>query len=78
MSRHDEDIAERFFEWFFDHPVGASIITAAFLAALTSVLWVVPSYFEARAFERATGKSVSTWDAMFVQLRVEGSAGGGS
>ncbi len=32
--------------------------------------WVVRSYFEARAYERVTGKSVSTWDAMFLELRV--------
>lgn len=32
----------------------------------------VSSYFEARAYERVTGKQVSTWDAMFLKLRVEG------
>jgi cytosine/uracil/thiamine/allantoin permease len=34
--------------------------------------WVCKSYFEAAAFNRATGKNVSTWDAMWIELRVEG------
>jgi len=33
--------------------------------------WVVESYFEASAYEKLTGKEVSTWDAMWVQLRVD-------
>ena len=33
--------------------------------------WVVQSYFEASAYEKLTGKEVSTWDAMWVQLRVD-------
>lgn len=34
--------------------------------------WITKSYFEAAAFNRATGKNVSTWDAMWIELRVEG------
>ena len=34
--------------------------------------WVTRSYFEAAAFNRATGSNVSTWDAMWIELRVEG------
>lgn len=33
--------------------------------------WPLQSYFEARAYERVTGKHVSTWDAMFLDLRVQ-------
>lgn len=33
--------------------------------------WVLQSSFEARAYERATGFHVSTWDAMFIELRVQ-------
>lgn len=33
--------------------------------------WVLFSYFEARAYENATGKHVSTTDAMFLNLRVQ-------
>lgn len=33
--------------------------------------WISKSHFEAAAFNRLTGKKVSTWDAMFVDLRVQ-------
>ena len=33
--------------------------------------WVAHSAQEAAAFNRVTGKHVSTWDAMFVDLRVQ-------
>lgn len=38
------------------------------------LLWVADSYLEARAFNNVTGKTVSTWDAMFIELRVQGAA----
>ena len=38
--------------------------------------WAIASSFEAAAFNRVTGKNVSTWDAMWVELRVQDSAGG--
>lgn len=43
------------------------------ITVLTGLFWVIPSYFEARAFNRVTGKSVSTWDAMWIDLRVQSS-----
>lgn len=36
--------------------------------------WFISSYFEARAFNRITGSGVSTWEAMFVELRVQESS----
>jgi len=36
-----------------------------------SGLWVGFSHLEARSFERVTGTHVSTWDAMFLELRVQ-------
>lgn len=33
-------------------------------------IWVVASHFEAAAYNRITGANVSTFDAMFVELRV--------
>lgn len=33
--------------------------------------WVVKSSFEANSYNRLTGKNVSTWDAMFIELRVQ-------
>ena len=33
--------------------------------------WVVKSSFEASTYNRLTGANVSTWDAMWVELRVQ-------
>lgn len=33
--------------------------------------WIVKSYFEARAYNRLTGAHATTWDAMWVELRVQ-------
>lgn len=37
-------------------------------------VWVGGSYLEARAFNRVTGSHVSTWDAMWCELRVQDAA----
>ena len=34
-------------------------------------LKAVSSHFEAAAYNRATGSNVSTWDAMWIELRVQ-------
>lgn len=39
--------------------------------ALLAAAWIVSSTMEARAFERLTGNHVTTWDAMWVELRVQ-------
>ncbi|QDU67672.1 hypothetical protein [Engelhardtia mirabilis] len=44
------------------------------IAVFLIALWVGKSSLEARAFNRATGKSVTALDAMFTTLRVEGAA----
>lgn len=51
--------------------VGGGCITILIMAFLFGP-WTLKSYFEAQAFNRATGKNVSTWDAMWIELRVEG------
>lgn len=38
------------------------------------VVWLVSSHFDAQAYNRATGSNVSTWDAMWVELRVQAGA----
>lgn len=32
--------------------------------------WPVSSYFEAKAYQNLTGKNVSIWEAMFLELRI--------
>lgn len=46
-------------------------VGAMALIVLLVGVWVFASWCEAAAFNRITGKSVSTWDAMFVTLRVQ-------
>lgn len=46
-------------------------ITLAIGAILILLMfWIVPSYFEATTYSRLTGRNVSTWDALWVELRV--------
>jgi len=45
------------------------IFPLALIAML--VFWIFSSAMEAKAYERITGKKVSTWDAMWVELRVQ-------
>jgi len=42
--------------------------------AFTFAAWVFGSYQEAKAFNNVTGKDVSTWDAMWIELRVQESS----
>ncbi len=41
-----------------------------FMLYLWIALWIVQSYNEAVIFNRVTGKNMTTYDAMFVQLRI--------
>lgn len=46
----------------------------AFAAAMIGLMlasFVVGAYFEARTYERLTGREVSTWDALWVELRID-------
>jgi hypothetical protein len=43
----------------------------ALVCALVCGVWVGVSALEARAFNAATGKSVTTWQAMFLELRIQ-------
>ena len=52
--------------------MAARIAAFLFVVALAATgLWVAHSYCAARSFERVTGHPVSTWDAMFLELRVQ-------
>lgn len=45
------------------------LLAAALLFSFGS--WLLFSVCEASSFEHVTGKHVSTWDAMFLDLRVQ-------
>lgn len=59
---------------WLDHTFGWGFLIGLPLVALIliiSIAWVIPAHFEARAYEHATGHHVSTWDAMWIELRVQ-------
>lgn len=33
--------------------------------------WIFQSHMEAQSFNKITGENISTWDAMWVQLRID-------
>lgn len=55
--------AKRFEAWFY---LLCFVLVLAFL-----LCWVIGSSMEAGAYNRVTGSSVSTWDAMWIELRVQ-------
>ena len=57
-------------DFFDEDPTRGFLVFGFILLIAWSTCWVVSSSFEASAFKRVTGKSVSTWDAMFLDLRV--------
>ena len=48
----------------------AGIAVAVVLGIILTV-WVAKSHMEARSFNAVTGKNVSTWQAMWIELRVQ-------
>jgi hypothetical protein len=41
------------------------------MVAIAILGWIVDASIRAQAFNSATGKHVTTWDAMFIELRVD-------
>lgn len=42
------------------------------IGSLVGAAWVAQSHCEAEAYNRVTGHSVSAWDAMWIELNVDG------
>ena len=49
-----------------------SVIAAVLLLCLALGINACKSHMEAKTYTKLTGKEVSTWDALWVKLRVEG------
>jgi hypothetical protein len=50
-------------------------VSAVFMIPFVPVgIWVMKSSLEARAYNRVTGSNVTTWEAMWVELRVQNDA----
>jgi hypothetical protein len=47
------------------------LILGILLIFFSSISWVFKSHMEAKAYNHVTGQHVSTWDAMWVELRVQ-------
>ena len=54
--------------------LAAGTVFVACVVGFIGSVWVVMSFFEARAYNKVTGAQVSTYDAMFIQLRVQAPA----
>jgi hypothetical protein len=56
-----------------EHAIGCVGIVLALAIGFAGMWWSASC--EAAAYERVTGIKVSTWDALFLELRVDGSGG---
>lgn len=54
-----------------DSALTASFVVAFFVVVIA--IGLIQPYMEARAYERVTGKHVSVWDAVWLDLRVQAS-----
>jgi hypothetical protein len=54
-----------------EEKAGCSVITLIAIFIIGIVIWIFESSMEAAAFNAATGNHVSTWDAMWIELRVQ-------
>lgn len=48
-----------------------TVFAISFVLAVVVGIWVLKSHMEARSFNAVTGKSVTTWEAMWIELRVQ-------
>lgn len=75
MSRVRIDEGEEKRSWITPIEVVLAILIVGVLMSVP-IRIIGGAYFEAQAYERVTGKHVSTWDAIFLDLRVEESTRG--
>jgi hypothetical protein len=47
------------------------LVPVFIIGAITLAVVVGSAHMEAKAFNKVTGKNVSTWDAIFLDLRVQ-------
>lgn len=57
--------------------VVSALVTFVCIFAILLGVWVFRSHMEAKAYNRVTGADVTTWEAMWVELRVDSAARGG-
>lgn len=57
--------------WSNRHPLAAIVLLATLVGLTVGGLVFGEAYLKAAAYRRATGKQVSVWDAVFLDLRVQ-------
>ena len=65
---------EKILDWYIadeKNPIKAYVAIILLIFAISTGWWILKSRMEATAFNRITNSEVSTWDAMWVQLRVD-------
>lgn len=58
-------------DWLEKNPIKAMVVFIVAVLVITVGGWVFQSAMEAKAYNRATGSEVTTWDAMWIELRVQ-------
>jgi isoprenylcysteine carboxyl methyltransferase (ICMT) family protein YpbQ len=56
--------------WFRESAYAVPVFTLIIVLPLLLGAWVTMSHFEAKVYNEITGENISTFQAMFVQLRV--------
>ena len=56
-----------------DNEMLAGAVAILIILAIVPVGWVFKSYMEAKSYNEVTGKNVTTWQAMWIDLRVQDS-----
>ena len=52
----------------------ANVVLSCLAVFALLLFWTVGSCIEANSYKRVTGKDVSTWDAMWLSLRIQDEA----
>ena len=60
-----------FMDKALEHPVRYIFCLLLGVAVFVFANAWIGAHFEAKAFENVTGKHVSTWDALWIELRVD-------
>ena len=55
-----------------NEPIGVYVLIIGGAIGFMLGLWWVAAYMEASTYNRVTGANVSTWDALWIELRVQG------
>lgn len=70
-KRRLEDIAVKRKQEDFLRTLGILVL----ILVMLMIFWIIPSFFEAQSYSRLTGEPISTWDALWVEFRIEGKHG---